>query len=42
MKSKVIRIMSNLFIFAAMVFATAPCNGKWHEPEVPVELRENL
>ena len=37
-KTKVVKFISNLFAFAAVVFVTAPCNGKFHEPEVPVEL----
>ncbi|MDD7389565.1 MAG: cyclic lactone autoinducer peptide [Lachnospiraceae bacterium] len=39
MKNKVVKLISNLFAFAAVMFATAPCHGKFHEPEIPVELR---
>lgn len=39
MKNKVVKLISNLFAFAAVVFATAPCHGKFYEPEIPVELR---
>lgn len=38
-KNKVIKLLSDLFTFAAVVFATAPCNGKFHEPELPDELK---
>lgn len=41
MKSKIIKTVSNLFAFIAVVFSTAPCNGKFYEPEMPEELKKN-
>lgn len=40
MKTKIIKAMSNVFAFMAVVFATAPCNGRFHEPEMPKELQK--
>lgn len=40
MKRRLIRTLSNLFALMAIVFAAAPCNGKFHEPEMPEELRK--
>lgn len=40
MKVKVINVLCSVFTLLAMVYAAAPCLGRYCEPEVPEELRE--
>lgn len=38
MKMKIMRMVSSFFAFIAIIYATAPCHGKFYEPEMPEEL----
>ncbi|MGN0158570.1 MAG: cyclic lactone autoinducer peptide [Brotaphodocola sp.] len=38
MKKKIVGMLSRVLMVIAVMYAAAPCHGKYYEPEIPKEL----